>query len=149
MAALGRGPDRVNRVGSPSRRSASVDRDPRITKGATSEMRINAASTHLSRIVAGPAASGSAAQQAFDKAVKHLTEAQKKLAQDAANHAPDDTLKVDQSMVEMATMAVAAAAAALAREQDQGHIPAAPPAAVLDPGRNPDQRRKGEVDVYA
>ncbi|RYV51728.1 hypothetical protein [Pengzhenrongella frigida] len=81
--------------------------------------------------------------------MKHLTEAQKKLAQDAVNHAPDDTLKVDQAMVEMATMAVAAAAAALAREQDQSHSPAAPPAAALDPGRTPDQRRKGEVDVYA
>ncbi|QTE31002.1 hypothetical protein [Pengzhenrongella sicca] len=112
-------------------------------------MRINAASTDLARIAAGPAASGSAAQQAYDKAVKHLTEVQKKLTQDALNGAPDDTLKVDQAMVEMAAMAVAAAAAALAREQELSRGHEAPPAAVPEPGRSPDQRRKGEIDVYA
>jgi hypothetical protein len=112
-------------------------------------MRIDAASTNLSRSVAGPASSGSAAQQAYDRAVKHLTDVQKKLAQDAVNHAPEDVLKVDQAAVDMAAMAVATAAAALAREQDQSRGQETRPMAIPGPGPTSDPRREGQVDVYA
>lgn len=112
-------------------------------------MRISGASTNLARIEAGTAASGSAAQQAYDRAVKHLTEAQKKLTQDVLAHAPEETLKVDQALVEVAAMAVAAAAAALAREQGQSQSQEARLSAVPAPERTPDHRRTGDVDVYA
>ncbi|WP_407342234.1 hypothetical protein [Pengzhenrongella phosphoraccumulans] len=113
------------------------------------DIRISAASTKLSGLVAGPAASGSAAQQVYDRAVKRLTEAQKQLAQDAVNKAPEETLKVDEALVEMAAAAVAAAAAVLAREQDRSQGTSALPSGASEAERTPDQRRKGEVDVYA
>jgi hypothetical protein len=119
------------------------------TGAVMTDIRISAASTKLSGIVAGPAASGSAAQQVYDRAVKRLTEAQKQLAQDAVNKAPEETLKVDEALVEMAAAAVAAAAAALAREQDRSQGTRALPSAAPETERTPDQRRKGEVDVYA
>jgi len=112
-------------------------------------MRIGVGSVDLSRVEAGPAVSGSAAQQAYDSAVKHLTEAQKKLTQDALGHAPEVTLKVDQALVDVAAMAVAAAAAALAREQNRSQNHGARPSATAAPERTPDDRRKGKVDVYA
>ncbi len=92
-----------------------------------SDMRISAGSTNLGNIVAaGTAAGGSPAQQAYQKAVKRLTEAQARLAQDAANREPDDTIKIDKVMVELAAAQVAQAAAALAREQTNAQRPEPP-----------------------
>lgn len=116
------------------------------------EIRIDAGTTTLGRTGAGrPAAGGSPAQQAYDRAVKQLSDAQKKLAQDVIDRAPETTITVDQSMVQAAALAVAAAAAALSQEQakaqsDQSPAPA--PAEERQTSRR-DPYRLGDVDLHA
>lgn len=85
-----------------------------------SELRISAGSTSLRPTASsgGGVGGGSAAQRAYTRAVKQLVEAQKKLAQDGANHASDDVIKADQLAVDLAANAVQLAQAALAKEQD-------------------------------
>lgn len=110
-----------------------------------SDIRISASSTNLGRISAGSAApGGSPAQQEYDKAVKRLAEAQRQLAQDVANRAPEETIEVDRAMVEAAAAAVAAAAAALAREQADAQR-----SEQSESGQVTTSPRSGEVDVYA
>lgn len=60
---------------------------------------------------------GSPAQIAYDRAVKALTQAQRKLSQDGLSGASEEQLKADQQAVELAQIAVEQAAARLAQEQ--------------------------------
>lgn len=62
---------------------------------------------------------GSRAEQAYRAAVKQLNDAQKKLNQDATNHADDKVIQLDTAAVTAAAVAVAAAAAELARQSTQ------------------------------
>ncbi|MEP7764312.1 hypothetical protein [Sanguibacter sp. 25GB23B1] len=113
-------------------------------------MRIDASTTKLGTLGRGSAAAGgSPAQQAYDRAVKHLADAQKKLAQDVVDRAPEETIEVDRAMIEMAAAAVAAAAAALAREQSKDQEAQAP-ASAEGVERSPRAgHRLGDVDLYA
>ena len=116
------------------------------------EIRIDASTTKLGTIGRGSVApNGSPAQQAYDRAVKQLAVAQKKLAQDVVDRAPEETIAVDRAMVEMAGAAVAAAAAALAREQSraqEAHAPTAAPAEGVK--RSPRAgHRLGDIDLDA
>jgi len=100
------------------------------------------------------AASGSPAQQAYDRAVKQLAAAQKKLSQDVFDKAPEATIKVDQAAVEAAALSVAAATAALAREQAKAQEGQTSRTAALAPAQQAetpsrDRSRTGDVDLYA
>lgn len=116
------------------------------------EIRIDARSTNVGQIGTG-AASGSPAQQAYDRAVKQLADAQKKLSQDVFDQAPEATIEVDQALVETAALAVSTAAAALAREQEKAQTASSPtrsqePAAETESAR-PSMFRLGDLDVDA
>ena len=81
---------------------------------------IQGSSTNLTQS-ASPVATGggSKAEQAYRTAVKQLSDAQKKLTQDASNHVSDQTIQLDNAAVTAAAAAVATAAMAVAREQQQ------------------------------
>lgn len=86
---------------------------------------IQPGSTTPAPVVSPGQGGGSRAEQAYRAAVKQLNAAQKKLAQDATNHATNETIQLDSAAVTMAAAAVATAAAALAREQQQSQQPQA------------------------
>lgn len=110
------------------------------------DITITAGSTRLGALVASPSAQGSggsAAERAYRRAVKQLEDAQRKLATDLRERAPDEVLELDQRAVELAAAAVQAAAAALAREQQERGA---------DSGDEPAQRTaagRGRLDVVA
>lgn len=118
------------------------------------EIRIDARSTNVGQIGTG-AASGSPAQQAYDRAVKQLADAQKKLSQDVFDQAPEATIEVDQALVETAALAVSTAAAALAREQEKAQSTSSPsPTPSREPvteseSARPSRFRLGDLDVHA
>jgi hypothetical protein len=117
-----------------------------------SDMRIDAGTTNIGKIGAGrPAAGGSPAQQAYDRAVKQMSDAQKKLAQDVAARAPEATITVDQAMVQAAALAVAAAAAALSQEQVEAQSAESPDQGQAEEKQvsRRDPYRLGDVDLHA
>ena len=116
------------------------------------EIRIDAGTTTLGRTGAGRStASGSPAQQAYDRAVKQLTDAQKKLTQDVVARAPEETITVDQAMVQAAALAVAAAAAALSQEQAKAQSAQSPDQGPAEERQTPrrDPYRLGDIDLHA
>jgi hypothetical protein len=80
------------------------------------EMTIQASGTNLFSGSAGTPG-GSSAEQAYQRAVKALKEAQKNLSKDLSKGTDAKTLKLDNLAVLQAVAAVAQAQAALAREK--------------------------------
>lgn len=120
-----------------------------------SGMRIEAGTTSVGTTGgSATATSGSPAQQAYDRAVKQLSAAQKKLSQDVFDKAPQATIEVDQAAVEAAALSLAAATTALAREQEKAHEGQTSRAATPTPAQQTeapsrDRSRTGDIDLYA